>query len=148
MKFKNLLNSLLTTIFVMSLTCCYAQSYRTNYIKQYKIKGCHEENYTFQVYDELIVIIDNYDSTEINCPAKKEITGYTEQGDYYELWSSKFYLNRHGVNEYQKINRYIFKIHYDKRGGKLLLIIAGNDTSGVEGSKFYFTEEGYNKYCN
>lgn len=116
------------------------------YIKGSYSEICVEESYEFKFSDVAFVKMDLFDNSEISGFSKITQTNYDKRGHYFEIRSDRFVLNEYGVNEYRKLDHYMHKIVYERRGGNVLYVYELNKDTNV--GKFYFTQQGYSVFCN
>lgn len=141
---KNLL-LLIFSLFVVSLG--FSQRLQTNYSKSTNSNFCGEEKFEFILSPESITRIDKYDGSKQTVPSKKESGGFDKHGHYLETWTSKFYLNQYGINQYNRIQQFSYRIAFDKRGGDLLYILEVDNKKGIDKGKIYLSQAGYRIIC-
>lgn len=141
---KNILNLILLLAGCQFLN---AQSFETNYTKQYTSSNCGEEKFEFVFSNNILKRTDLYYNSSIGVPSRKEHTDFDNSGFYYEIWSPSYYLEQYGIDEYQKVNQYNYKVCFDKKGGELLYIFESDSNSSIKTGKFYFTQKGYGIFC-
>jgi hypothetical protein len=141
---KIIINILALSLSIYSLS---AQNFKTDYTKSYISKNCGEEKFAFTFYNNTLFRTDSYYNTSIKVPSKRQLTDFDNSGFYYEMWSPTFYLELYGINEYNKVPQFNYKVCFDKKGGDLLYIFESEANSGIDSGKFYFTEKGRNIFC-
>jgi len=141
------MKKLFTLLFALYICSAYTQEFNTKYLRGYSSTFCAEESFDFSFQSDYLFKTDNYDSKRTTVPSRRESYDYDNNGFYFELWSPKWYLNAYGIDEYNKINKFSYKLLFDKRGGNLLYIYESNPAVGATGGKFYFTQLGSEKYC-
>lgn len=141
------MKKLFTLLVVLCITNAFSQEFNTTYLRGYSSTFCANESFVFNFQSDYLYKTDKYDSKKTTIPSRKDSSDYDDNGFYFELWSPKWYLNAYGIDEYQKINKYAYKLLFDKRGGNLLYIYESNPAVGATGGKFYFTQMGFEKYC-
>jgi hypothetical protein len=139
---------LLLTLGLLIFLSAWSQSFRTEYSKGTKSNFCAEELFDFKLEDESITRIDNFDGTRMKNFSKKVSGEFDNNGFYNELWNAKFYLNKYGVNQFNRITQFTYRIVYDKRGGNLLYILEIDNKKGLDAGKVYMTEAGFKIMCN
>lgn len=142
---KNILNLVLILVGFQFLN---AQSFETNYTKQYASSNCGEEKFQFLFSNELLKRTDLYYNTSIGVPSRREHTDFDNSGFYYEIWSPTYYLELYGIDKYEKVYQFNYKVCFDKKGGDLLYIFESDANSSVKTGKFYFTQKGHNIFCS
>jgi len=125
--------------------------FETKYIKGENSSYCIEDNYAF-LFDNkgnyyYFIKADKFvDKIILDGPSKLKSTGYDDYGVYYELWTPSYYLDSFGIDEYNSVNHYAFKIFYDRRGGNAVLVYEFNMDS--KSGTYYITEKGSERYCD
>lgn len=137
-------------ILIAILANCYflnAQTFETNYTRGYKSTNCGAETLNFSFYNDVLSKTDNYYNSTEKIPSRRESSEFDDKGNYYELWSPKFYLEDYGIDAYQRVKTLNYKLLFDRKGGNLLYIFEFDVQSGINTGKFYFTNKGYEIYC-
>lgn len=137
---------LLFTLLSISMSVI-SQTIETNYSKGTKSSSCGEEKFRFVLEEESITRIDKFDGSKITIFSKKQSGNFDNNGQYSESWGSKFYLDKYGINAFDKIKQYTYRIVYDKRGGNLLYILEIDNKKGLDEGKVYMSEIGYGIIC-
>lgn len=138
--------SILILLFT-NLNFLNAQNFETLYSKQYTSSYCGEEKFNFVFNDNILTKTDLYYNSTIKVPSKREHTDFDKSGFYYEIWSPTFYLELYGIDEYQKVEQYNYKVCFEKKGGTLLYIFESDANSEINTGKFYFTKSGKDIFC-
>lgn len=125
----------------------FSQTHLTNYSKGTRANFCGEEKFTFIFNDESITRVDAFNGSREKFYSKKESGIFDNNGHYSETWSARFYLDRYGINEFNKIKQYTFRVVFDKRGGTLLYILEFDNKKGIDLGKVYLSQAGYELVC-
>ncbi|WP_144603826.1 hypothetical protein [Algoriphagus algorifonticola] len=134
-------------IFLIISSVCGAQSFVTEYSRGTTSNFCGEESFQFILGTETITRIDKFDGSRVEIVSKKESGGFDNQGFYSESWGSKFYLDKYGINEFNRIKQFTYRVVYDKRGGELLYILEIENKKGLDAGKIYLSRKGFELIC-
>lgn len=130
-----------------SFSNVFSQSFSTQYTRGLKSSYCGEETFEFNFESRTFSKLDKYYGTENYGPSKITQSGYDDKGYFFEVRSPKFILDEQGVDGYRRYYHFSHKILYDRKGGNILYVYEIDmDLNNSEG-KFYFTQAGYQKYC-
>lgn len=139
--------TLIVGLFLLSLEI-NAQSFKTEYSRSTTSNFCGEEAFEFILSEETITRIDKYDGARETFYSKKESGSYDNNGFYSESWTSKFYLDKFGISQFNRIKQYTYRVTFEKRGGELLYIMEIDNKKGIEAGKIYLSKRGFELICN
>lgn len=132
---------------IFTLSSLYCQNVTTQFTRGLNSSYCGKETYKFSFEEIIFSKTDSYNGSSTYGPSKIIQSGYDNNGFYFETRSPKFILDNFGIDEYRKFSHFSHKILYDERGGNILYVFEINLDSKYSEGKFYFTEAGYQKYC-
>lgn len=131
---------------ILSLTI-NAQTITIENVKNSPQGVCVKEHHTVSFSSNKYTRVNHDNNSRVSGPCKLSSTGYEDSGEYFEIWSSRFYLDEFGVIEYQKVNQYTVKVVYDKRGGDVLYLLETSTERRNYPPKVLNTAKGSEKYC-
>lgn len=121
-------------------------SITTHFVKSPNSKICAKETFNFRFTNQ--IVYKKTDKTEVIITLHDN-SSYDEKGRYYEIWSPYSYLDMYGITEYNKIrDKRVFKIVFDKKNGEVLYVFEAPAGADLSRGLFYFTNKGYEVYCN
>jgi hypothetical protein len=141
------MRKLLIPLILLIANFGYAQSINIEFIKSSSNGKCVEENHKIVFSNDTYTRTDLYDNSKISGPSKIMRTGYDDNGTYWEIWSPGFYLERYGIDEYQKIYQYTIQVFYEKRGGNVIYVFERNNEIKNDKGKYLITAFGGQQFC-
>ena len=136
------------TLFTLNIT---AQNIETNFSKNINGKFCGEEKFRFELGNGKLIRTDLYYNTQEEYKAKRDDSTFDDFGNYIEYWSPKYYFDLTDYDIYEAMKKNYYRIAYDKKGGNVLYILEIKQIGkslDIDNAKYYFTQLGYEKFCN